>query len=48
MDPEKAMALRAISRGSRTTPTLMGFGDDPDKLIVIADAAEAGTNLVAF
>ena len=48
MDPDKAMAMGAISRGSGTTPTLMGFGDDPDKLIVIADAAEAGTNLVAF
>lgn len=48
MDPDKAMALGAISRGSGTTPTLMGFGDDPDKLLVIADAAEAGTNLVAF
>jgi hypothetical protein len=48
MDPAKAMALGAISRGSGTTPTLMGFADDPDKLIVIADAAEAGTNLVAF
>jgi len=48
MDPAKAMALGAISRGSGTTPTLMGFGDDPDKLVVIADAAEAGTNLVAF
>jgi hypothetical protein len=48
MDPQKAMALGAISRGSGTTPTLMGFGDDPDKLVVIADAAEGGTNLVAF
>ena len=48
MDPAKAMAMGAISRGSGTTPTLMGFGDDPDKLVVIADAAEAGTNLVAF
>ncbi|CAA2143087.1 hypothetical protein [Hyphomicrobium sp. ghe19] len=48
MDPAKAMAMGAISRGSGTTPTLMGFGDDPDKLIVIADAAETGTNLVAF
>ncbi len=41
-------AAGAISRGSGTTPTLMGFGDDPDKLVVIADAAESGTNLVAF
>ncbi len=48
MDPAKAMAMGAISRGSGTTPTLMGFGDDPDKLVVIADAAETGTNLVAF
>src|ERR1700734_64483 len=48
MDPQKAMALGAISRGSGTTPSLMGFGDDPDKLVVIADAAEGGTNLVAL
>lgn len=27
---EKALASGAISRGSGTTPTLMGFGDDPD------------------
>jgi hypothetical protein len=45
---EKALAAGAISRGSGTTPTLMGFGNDPDRLIVIADAAEAGTNAVAF
>jgi hypothetical protein len=39
----------AISRGSGTTPTLMGFGDDdPDELVVIADAAELGTNAVTF
>jgi hypothetical protein len=29
MDPQKAMAMGAISRGSGTTPTLMGFGNDP-------------------
>ena len=40
MDPVKALAMGAISRGSGTTPTLMGFGDDPDKMVVIADAAE--------
>ena len=45
---DKALALGSISRGSGTTPTLMGFGDDPDKLVVISDAAEGGTNLVAF
>ena len=48
MPGDKALALGAISRGSGTTPSLMGFGDDPDKLVVIADAAEAGTNAVAF
>ena len=31
---------RAFSRGSGNTPTLMGFGDDEDKLVVIADAGE--------
>jgi hypothetical protein len=45
---EKALAAGAISRGSGTTPTLMGFGSVPDKLVVIADAAETGTNAVAF
>jgi hypothetical protein len=45
---EKALAAGAISRGSGTTPTLMGFGSDPDKLIVISDAAETGANCVAF
>lgn len=44
----EALAAGSISRGSGTTPTLMGFGDDPDKFVVIADAARAGTNLVAF
>lgn len=43
-----ARALGAISRGPGTTPTLMGLGNDPDKLVVIADAAAAGTNAVAF
>lgn len=43
-----AVLAAQISRGSGTTPTLMGFGDDPDKFVVIADGAEGGTNLVAF
>jgi hypothetical protein len=43
-----ARALGAISRGPGTTPTLMGLGNDPGKLVVIADAAAAGTNAVAF
>jgi hypothetical protein len=45
---EEALAAGSLSRGSGTTPTLMGFGNDPDKLVVIADSARAGTNLVAF
>jgi len=48
MSSAKAFLLGAISRGSGTTPTLMGFGDDPDKLVVIADADEHWTNAVAF
>jgi hypothetical protein len=45
---EIAFSLGALSRGSGTTPTLMGFGDDPDRLVIIADADEKGTNAVAF
>lgn len=45
---DEALAAGSISRGSGTTPSLMGFGDDSDKLVVIADAARGGTNLVGF
>lgn len=48
MDPDVAIAKGAISRGSGTTPALMGFGDDEDKLVIIADADKNGTNLVAY
>ncbi len=48
MDPKTAIQKGAISRGSGTTPALMGFGDDEDKLVIIADADEKGTNLVAY
>jgi hypothetical protein len=48
MDPKVAIAKGAISRGSGTTPALMGFGNDEDKLVIIADADEKGTNLVAY
>ncbi len=37
-----------VSGGSGTTPTLMGFGNDEDKLIVISDADPTGIHLVAF
>ena len=48
MDGDLAVSLGALSRGSGTTPALMGFGDDEDKLVLIADADEQGTRLVAF
>jgi hypothetical protein len=38
---------RALSRGSGNTPTLMGFGPDDDKLVVLADAGEQ-IKIVAF
>lgn len=48
MDPELAVKMGAASRGSGTTPALMGHGDDEDKLVIISDADENGTNLTAF
>jgi hypothetical protein len=50
MSREQATAAGAltISGGSGTTPTLMGFGDDPDKLVVISDADSNGAQVVAF
>jgi hypothetical protein len=38
---------RALSRGSGNTPTLMGFGPDDDKLVVLADAGDP-VKIVAF
>ena len=38
---------RAFSRGSGNTPTLMGFGPDDDKLVVVADAGEQ-IKIIAF
>ena len=37
----------SFSNGTGSTPTLMGFGDDPDKLVVITDGAKQ-MKLVAF
>ncbi|MFL8990425.1 hypothetical protein Q8X48_23565 [Pseudomonas sp. QLc11A] len=50
MSPERAKAAGAltVSGGSGTTPSLMGFGDDPDKLVVISDADPQGAQVVAF
>ena len=50
MSREQATAAGAltVSGGSGTTPTLMGFGDDPDKLVVISDGDPNGAQVVAF
>jgi hypothetical protein len=38
---------KALSRGAGNTPTLMGFGPDDDKLVVLADAGNP-VKIVAF
>ena len=48
MPEGEAIAMGAASHGSGTTPALMGFGDDEDKLVVISDGDPAGANIVAF
>lgn len=49
-DPAVATAAGSLTRsgGSGTTPTLMGFGPDDDKLVIISDASATGPSLVAF
>jgi hypothetical protein len=47
-EPREGDGARRDLPGIGHDPDSDGFGDDPDKLVVIADAAEAGTNLVAF
>ncbi|MBJ18134.1 MAG: hypothetical protein CL933_01805 [Deltaproteobacteria bacterium] len=44
----EAIARGAASHGSGTTPTLMGFGEDEDQLVVISDGSPDGAQLVAF
>jgi hypothetical protein len=48
MEEGEAKKLGAASHGSGTTPSLLGFGSDEDKLVVISDGSPAGANLVAF
>ncbi len=43
-----AIRRGAASHGSGTTPALMGFGGDEDKLVVISDGHPEGAQLVAF
>ena len=44
----EASELGVPANGSGTTPTLLGFGDDEDKLVVIVDGNPNGPQLVAF
>ena len=48
MPEGEAMKLGAASHGSGTTPSLLGFGDDEDKLVVISDGNEINAQIVAF
>jgi hypothetical protein len=48
MPEGEAISRGAASHGSGTTPTLLGFGDDEDKLVVISDGNPNGAQLVAF
>jgi hypothetical protein len=44
----EAIDRGAASHGSGTTPTLMGFGEDEDELVVVSDGSPDGAQLVAF
>ena len=48
MPEGEAISRGAASHGSGTTPTLMGFGDDEDQLVIISDGSPDGAQLVAF
>lgn len=48
MSEGEAKKLGAASHGSGTTPSLLGFGEDEDTLVVISDGSPQGANLVAF
>jgi hypothetical protein len=48
MPEGEAISRGAASHGSGTTPTLMGFGEDEDQLVVISDGNPEGAQLVAF
>lgn len=43
-----ATDMGAASQGSGTTPSLLGFGDDEDKLVVISDGNAENAQIVAF
>ncbi len=45
--PDEIPPVIKFDNGTGSTPTLMGFGSDPDKLVVITDGAKR-MNVVAF
>ena len=48
MPEGEALKMGAASHGSGTTPSLLGFGDDEDKLVVISDGNPDNAQVVAF
>ena len=48
MPEGEALSMGAASHGSGTTPTLLGFGEGEDKLVVISDGHPEGAQVVAF
>lgn len=48
MPEGQAHKMGAASHGSGTTPSLLGFGDDEDKLVVISDGNPDNAQIVAF
>ena len=48
MEEGEALKMGAASHGSGTTPSLLGFGPDDDRLVIISDGSPKGANLVAF
>lgn len=48
MPEGEALRMGAASHGSGTTPSLLGFGDDDDKLVVISDGNPDNARIVAF
>jgi len=48
MPEGEAQALGAASHGSGTTPSLLGFGADEDRLVVISDGNPDNAQIVAF
>lgn len=48
MPEGEALKMGAASHGSGTTPSLLGFGDDEDKLVIISDGNPDNAQVVAF